>query len=136
MLFTVGCVPFYSVILGFLRYHWFPLFAFLGTRTNVVLATLVVGSFLILHYFLLLRFPLQKTPADLPVLGCPRGLTCGLSSSNASRFHIFKPTFWLLFPLSYFSSELIPSCQAKRFPATFPYGSSSYQALYLWIVGS
>ena len=75
MPFTFGCFPFYSVILGFLRYHWFPLFALMGTRTNVVSATLVTGPFLILHYFLLLRFPLQKTPADLPVLGCPRGLT-------------------------------------------------------------
>ena len=129
MPFTFGCIPFYSVILGFLRYHWFPLFALMGTRTNVVSTTLVAGPFLILHYFLLLRFPLQKTPADLPILGCPRGLTFGLSSSKASRFQLFRPTFWLIFPLSFFPSELIPFCQAKRSPATFPYGSSSWVPL-------
>ena len=126
MPFTVGCFPFYSVILGFLRYRWFPLFALLGIRTNVVLATLVAGPFLIFHYFLLLRFPLQKSLLTFLFLGCPRGLAFGLSSFKASRFHIFRPTFWLLFPLSFFPSELIPSYQVKRFPTTFPYGSSSW----------
>ena len=126
MPFTVGCFPFYSVILGFLRYHWFPLFALLGIRTNVVSATLVAGPFLIFHYFLLLRFPLQKSLLTFLFLGCPRGLTFGLSSFKASRFHIFRPTFWLLFPLSFFPSELIPSYQVKRFPTTFPYGFSSW----------
>ena len=60
MSFIVGCLPFYSAILGFLEYHWFPPFASLGTRTNVMLTTLVAGPFLILHYFLLLRSLLQK----------------------------------------------------------------------------
>ena len=126
MPFTTSCFLFYSVILRFSGYHWFPLFVLLGTETNVVSTTLVVGPFLILHYFLLLRFPLQMTPADLPVMGCPRRLAFGLSSSKASRFYLFRPTFWLLFPLSFFPSELIPSCQVERSPTTFPYGSSSW----------
>lgn len=67
--FTVGCFPFYNTILRFLKYHWFPLFALLGIRTNVVLAILVAGPFLILHYFLLFRFLLQKPPSDFPLLG-------------------------------------------------------------------
>ena len=75
--------------------------------------TLVTGPFLIFHYFLLLRFPLQKFLLTFLFLGCPRGLTFGLSSFKASRFHIFRPTFWLLFPLSFFPSELIPSTRLK-----------------------
>ena len=66
--FTVGCSSFYSTILRFLRYHWFPPFAVLGSRINVMSATLVAGSFLILHYFPLLRFLLQKSLDDFPVL--------------------------------------------------------------------
>ena len=91
---------------------------------NVVSATWVAGPFLILHYFFLLRFPLQKILADLPVLGCPKGLTFGLSSFKASKFHLFRPNFWLLFPLLFFPSELIPSYQVESFPATFLHGSS------------
>ena len=130
MPFTIGCFPFYSVILGFLRYHWFSLFALLGIRTNVVSATLVAGPFLIFHYFILLRFPLQKSLLTFLFLGCPRGLTFGLSSFKAYRFHIFRPTFWLLFPLSFFPSELISSYQTKRSLATFLYGSSSWVPLH------
>ena len=67
---SVGCLFFYSVILGFLGYHWFPLSSLLGTRTNVVSnivsTTLVAGPFLILHYFPLLRFLIQKPLADFP----------------------------------------------------------------------
>ena len=124
MTFTVGCFPFYSATLGFPGYHWFPLFVLLGTRTNVVSTTLVVGSFLILHYFLLLRFSLRKTLADLPILECPRGLTFGLSSFKTSRFHLIRPNFWLLFPLSFFPSKLIHFYQIESFPATFLHGSS------------
>jgi len=89
-----------------------------------VLATWVVGSFLILHYFFLLRFPLQKTLDDLPILGFPKGLTFGLSSFKASRFHLFRPNFWQLFPLSFFLSELILSYQVESFPTTFLHSSS------------
>ena len=124
MPFIVGCFPFYSAILGFLGYHWFPLFALLRTRTNVVSATLVAGPFFILHYFLLLRFSLRKTPTDLLVLGCLRGLTFSLSSFKASRSHLFRSNFWLLFPLSFFPSKLIPFYQVESFPATFLHDSS------------
>ena len=118
--------PFYSAILGLLEYHWFPLFVHLGTKTNVVSATLVAGSFLILHYFPLLRFSLQKTPIDFPVLGGPKGLTFGLFLSKASRLHFSKPSFGCFSPLSFSPSGLIPSCQAERFSATFLHGSSSW----------
>ena len=74
MPFTVGCPSFDSVILGFLGYHGFPLFVRLDTRTNVVSVTLVTGPFLILHYFPLLRFLLQKPLVDFPVLRGPREL--------------------------------------------------------------
>ena len=56
--------PFYNVIIEFLGYYKFPPFAPLGTRTNVVLATLVAGPFLISHNFLLLVFLPQKSLAD------------------------------------------------------------------------
>ena len=126
MPFTVGYFPFYSAILGFLGYHWFPLFALLVTRTNVVSATSMDGPFLILHYFILLIFSLRKTPTDLPIQGYPRGLTFGLSSFNTFKFYLFRPNFWLLFLLLFFPSELILSCQDERSLATFPYGSSSW----------
>ena len=122
MPFTVGCPSFYSVILGFLGYHGFPLFVPLDTRTNVMSATLVTGPFLILHYFPLLRFPLQKPLIDFPVLG---ELTFDLYFSKASRFHIFRPTFWLLSLLSFFPNGLIPFYQAKKSPTTFLHGPSS-----------
>ena len=126
MPFIVGYFLFYSAILGFLGYHWFPLFTPLGTRTNAMSATLVASPFLILHYFLLLRFPLQIPPANFPVLGGPRGLTFDLSFSKTYRFHLFRPTFWLLSPFSFFSNELIPFYQAKTSPATFFNGPSSW----------
>ena len=96
--------PFYSVILGFFffLYQWFPLFVPLGIRTNVVSATLVAGSFLILHYFSLLRFSFQKTSVDFPVLGGPKGLTFGLSFSKISRLHFSNPSFGC-FPFCHFS---------------------------------
>lgn len=125
MSFTVGCLTFYSATLGFLRYHRFPSFAPLGTSTNVVPATLVAGPFLIPHYFLLLRFLLQKPLADFPVLGGPRRLTFGLSFSKTFRFHFFRLTFWLLSLLSFFPSKLISFCHAERPPTTFLGGFSS-----------
>ena len=117
---------FYSAILGFFEYHWFPLFVPLGTRTNVVSATLVAGSFLILHYFPLLRFSLQKTPADFLVLGGPKGLTFGLFLSKASRLHFLEPSFGYFSPLSFFPSGLILSCQVERSLVTFLHDSSSW----------
>jgi len=102
MPFTVGCFFFYNAILGFLGYHWSPPFAALGIRTNVVLATLVAASFLILHYFPLLRFPLQKPLANFPILGGLRGLTFYPSFSKASRFQFFRSTF-CCFPFCHFS---------------------------------
>ena len=102
MPFTVGYSFFYSVILEFMGYHWSPPFAALGTKTNVVSATLVVGPFLVLHYFPFLRFPLQKPLADFLVLGGPRGLTFDPSFSKTSRFHIFRSTFWLVLPFVIF----------------------------------
>ena len=107
--FTIGYFLFYSVILGFLGYHRFPSFVVLGTITNVVLASLVANPFLIPHYFLLLRFLLQKPLVDFPILGGPRRLVIVPSFFKASRFHFFKPTFWLHSLLSLFPGELTPS---------------------------
>ena len=84
-------------------------------------AALVAGPFLILHYFPLLRFPLQKPLIDFPVLG---ELTFDLYFSKASRFHIFRPTFWLLSLLSFVPNGLIPFYQAKKSPTTFLHGPS------------
>ena len=126
MPFTVGCHSLYSSILRFQGYHYFPLFAFLSTRTNVVLATLVAGPFLILHYFPLLRFPLQKSLADFPVLGGPRELTFDLSFSKAFGFYFFRPIFWLLSPLSFFPNGMISFYQAEKSPTTFLHSPSSW----------
>ena len=92
-------------------------------------ATLVTGPFLIFHYFLLLMFPLQKPLTDFSVLGGSKGLTFNLSFSKASRYHIFRPTFWLLFFLSFFLNGWIPFHQTERSPATFLHGPS------FWLIG-
>ena len=110
MLFTFGYFPFYGVILGFPRYYWFPQFAPLGTRTNVVLAKLVAGPFFISYYFLLLEFIPPKLLADFPFWGVLKELTFCPSSFKASRSHFFRLNFWLFFPLLFFPSELIPTC--------------------------
>ena len=71
--------------------------------------------------------PSSKSPLlTFPFWGDPRKLTFVLSFSKASRFHFFRPTFWLLSLLSFFPSELIPFCQAERSQATFLHGSSSW----------
>ena len=124
MPFIVGCFLFYSVILGFPRYYWFLPFVPLGTKTNVVPATLVASPFLIPHYFLLLEFFPQKPLVDFLFWGVLKELTFDPSSFKASRSHIFKLNFWLFFPLSFFPSELIPSCQVESFPTSFLHGSS------------
>ena len=73
MSFTIGYLLCYSNTLRFPRYHWFLPFAPLGTKTNVVSATLVASFFLIPHYFLLLRFLLQKPLAYFPIRGVLKG---------------------------------------------------------------
>ena len=94
--------PFYSVILRFLGYHWFPPLAPLGIKTNVMSATLVAGLFLIFHYFLLLRFLFQKPLVDFPILRGPRRLTFVLSFSKASRFLFFQTHLLDAFPFVIF----------------------------------
>ena len=126
---TVGYFPFYSVILGFSGYHCFPPFAHLGTRINVVPATLVAGPFLIPHYFLLLGFLPQKPLVNFSFWGVPKELTFGSSSFKSSKPHLFRLSFWLPFPLSFFPSELIHSCQVESFPAISLHGSS------FWVPG-
>ena len=73
MVFADGFTPFYSTFLGFFVYHWVPPFVVLGTRTNVVLATLVAGPFLIFSLFSPFEDPPQKSLANLPLLGGPKG---------------------------------------------------------------
>ena len=127
MPFTVGYSPFYSATLGFLGYDWFLPFAPIDIRTNVVSTTLVADPFLILYYFFLLRFLLQKPLVDIPILEGSRRLTFVLSFSKASRFHLFPdPPFGRFLFCHFFLSELIPFCQTKRSPTIFLYGSSSW----------
>ena len=140
MSFTADCLPFYSVILRFLGYHWFPPFAPLGTKTNVVSATLVAGPFLILPYFLLLRFLLQKPLADFPVLRDPRRLTFVLSFSKASRFHFSDPPFGCFpfchfFQVSWFLSVRLKDPQPPSFMVLLP-RFLELPDPYSWVVGS
>ena len=55
--------PFYSTFLGILVYHCFPSFAALDTKTNVVLATLMAGPFLIFSLYSHFEISLQKVPS-------------------------------------------------------------------------
>ena len=140
MSFIVGYFPFYSAILGFLGYHWFPLFAPLGTRTIVVLATLVAGPFLILHYFPRLRFPLQKPLADFPILGVlkgwplifpfPRLLDSTFSNSPFGCFPLchFSQMGWFLF-------TKLKDPQPPFFIVHLP-GLLEVPDPYSWVVGS
>ena len=87
-----------------------------------------IGGWSIPHSSLFPSFevPSLKTPSWLSRSGDPRGLTFDISFSKASKFHFFRPTFWLLSPFSFFSNELIPFYQAKTSPATFFNGPSSW----------
>ena len=141
MNFTIGSFPFYSAILGFRGYHWFPPFTLLNTRTNVVPATLVAGPFFILNYFLLLRFPLQKAP-------------CWLSRSGGilESWLLFFPSLRLLdstssdppfgcFPFCHFSQvNWFLSARLKDpKPPSFmvlPPGFPKVPNPYSWVVGS
>ena len=90
--------------------------------------------------FFLWRFLLQKPLANLPVLRDPRRLTFVLSFSKASRFHLFRPTFWLLFFLSFsqvswFLSARLKDLQPPSF-MVFLLGFHKVLGSYSWIVGS
>ena len=99
MPFTVSYFPFYSAILGFpryhwfRRYHWFPLFPLLGTRTNVVSATLVASLFLILHYFILWDFLFQKPQLTFPFWGVLEGWPLVFLLSRLLDSTFLDPTF-------------------------------------------
>ena len=72
IVFADVSTPFYSTFLGFLVYHWFPPFTVLGTRTNVVSATLVADHFLIFSQFSPFEVSSKKSPVNIPLLGCPK----------------------------------------------------------------
>ena len=118
MPFTVGYFPFYSAILGFPGYHWFV------HLLPWVPETLVGWSFPYFSLFSSFGVSFLKASCWLSALRCPKELTFGLSSFKASRSHFFRLNFWLSFPLSFFPSELIPSCHVESFPSTFLHGSS------------
>ena len=93
MNFIVGSPSFYSAIIGFLVYHYFPPFAVMGTRTNVVLQHWWLVPSLFSHYFLFLRFLLQKPLAKFPILGGSKGVTSNLSFPKTSRYHFLDQLF-------------------------------------------
>ena len=86
--------PFYSVILGLRGTTDSSHLPLLGTRTNVVSATLVISPFCISHNFLLLVFLPQKSPADFPLWGVFKELRPfflqGLSPFSDSTFGCFS----------------------------------------------
>ena len=79
------------------------------------------------------------TPADFPILGDLKGLTFGFSFSKASRFHLFRPTFWLLFPLSFsqvswFLPSKLKDPQSPSFMVHLP-GFPKVPDPYSWVIG-
>ena len=79
------------------------------------------------------------TPADFPILRDLRRLTFGFSFSKASRFHLFRPTFWLLFPLSFsqvswFLPSKLKDPQSSSFMVHLP-GFPEVPDPYSWVVG-
>ena len=124
MIFVVGSIPFYSAFVGFLVYYWFPPFAALGTRTNVVLATLVVGPFLIFSLFSTFEIPPPPSPksSQLTFLFWEvLGLTFNLLFPKLRCYFSDSP-FWLLHLLSFSLNGQIPFCQVERSPITFLHG--------------
>ena len=140
MPFIVDCLSIYSAILGLQGYHWFLPLALLGTRTNAALVTLVVGSFLILHYFPFLRFSLQKSLVDFPVLGGLEGWPLifpfpGLLDSTFSDppFNCFP--FCHFSQVSWFLSVRLKDPQPPSFMVLLP-GFPEVPDPYSWVVGS
>ena len=133
--------PFYSVILRFSGYHWFPPFVPLDTRLNVVSATLVAGPFLIPHYLLLFGASSSKVSCCLSVLICLKELTLGFSLFKVSSSHLFRLSFWQPFPLLFFLKWVDSFLLGWKFPSHFPswfffYGFPKVPAPYSWIVSS
>ena len=117
--------PFYSVILGFLGYHWFPLFAPSRYQNQCcATTTLMANPFLIPHssfliIFFFLGFLLQKPLADFPVLGDPRRLTFVFSFSKALGSIFSDPPFgfflFVIFPK--WANSFLPGW---KFPSHLP----------------
>ena len=107
--FLLTASPPYSSFLGFLMYHWFPPFAALGTRTNVVLATLVTGLFLIFSLFSPFEVPPPPKSSQLTFLFW-KVLRADFQSSlpKTSRCSFSDPPFWLLHLLSFSLNGQIP----------------------------
>ena len=106
-------------------YHCFPPFVALGTRTNVVSATLMTGLFLIFSLFPLLMFPLQKSLANLPLLGSPKGWL-SILFSKTSRYYS------LALPFVIFSKWEDSSLLGWKVPSHLPSWSISLRSLRYW----
>ena len=122
--FNIGRLFFYSDTLRFPRYHWFPIYS-LGYQNLCCVSN--IGGWSFPHCSLFSSFEVLSSKASswLSRSGGPRRLTFVLTLSRTSRFHLFRPTFWLLSLLSFFPIELIHFYQAKRSSATF-LGSFSF----------
>ena len=129
MVLPDGFTPFYSTFLGFLVYHWFPQFAVLGTKTNVVSVTLVVGPFLIFSLFSLFEDPHQRSLADLPLLGGPKGWPPKLLNTTFQTHFLATLLFVIFSKLADFSLSgwKIPSHLSLW---SISLGSSRYQTFF------
>ena len=136
--FTDGFIPFYSIFLGFLVYHWFPPFAALGTRTNVVSATLVASPFLIFSLYFSFEISPKKFPIDIPFLrgvlranfqsSLPKAFRCSFSDLPFGCFSFVIFSEWVdFFLLSWKILSHLPSW--FTFLRSPTYQASFYQVL-------
>ena len=132
MVFADGFLPFYSTFLGFLVYHWFPPFVALGTRTNVVSATLVASSFLIFSLFSHFEVSFQKVFSWPSPFGGPRDWLL-ISFSKVSWEAFQNLSFGYLIFCLFSLNRQIPPYQAKRSPTTFFNGSPCCFSRGTWL---
>ena len=128
-LFTIGCFPFLQCHPRVPRYYWFPSFAPLSIRANVVPATLVSGPFLVsqIYFFwyffsksLLLTFrygvsleswlliSLPSRFLNLTFLDSVFLMSFLLSFSRVSRFHPWQVESFPSYLLSEFCEVSAP----------------------------
>ena len=102
MPFTVGCPSFHSTILGLSGVPLISSICYPEYQNQCCVSNI--------------------SDWPLPILRGPKRLV--FFFSKTSRYHLFRPTFWLLSFLSFFLNGQIPFHQAKRFPATFLHSPS------------
>ena len=136
---TVGCFPFYSVILGFQGTVDSPiLFLWVPKPMSCQSLRWLVPSFFLIVFFFWCLYPKNFSLTFLSGVSLESWLLISLPS-RLLHLTFSDSTFWLPFVLSFFSSELIPFLLGWKFSQLLPFmvllsGFLEVPTLCSWIV--